>query len=321
MKYLKKVVFFGTHEIAVPTLEKLEEMGLRPLLVVTKPKAGVEPLEDFDEEPEPHRVLEWAKEHDVPVETARTAEGKKLQQRILELEPDILVTADFGQPLPYDLVEQIPRGAVGFHPSVLPKYRGEHAIRAAIAEGYNRTGVTSYLVDEEPFAGEIVDQEELSLGKKESYRMLVPRIVEAAEIVVPKTLEKLDREKGKPKTRRQNHKIATYPAKMDQRYRKAPWSMEATGVFNRMRAFTPGGLLAHCKYRPVKILSGMPMGWEKYTMGEIGTYLGMRQGKLAVLCGDNTCFGIIRLQRPGDDPMSASEFAQLEMLTVGNRFV
>ena len=321
MKHLKKVVFFGTHATAVASLGALEELDLIPELIVTRPQAGVSPLEGFEETEESHPVIDWAREHDVPRVRSRRATEESLRERIAEIAPDLLIVSDFGRPLPMELVAMAERGALGIHPSTLPKYRGEHALRASIADGYNRIGSTAYLVDEDPWAGDIVVQEEDSLGKKETYRLVLPRVLKLTQDVTMQAVKKMDRKKGKPKGRRQNHKIATHAPKMGKRFRKVPWSMDADGVFNRMRAFTPGGLHCHCNRRPVRIWSGIQLGWEKYTSGEIGTYLGMRQGKLAVLCGDDTVFGIVKLQRPGHDPESASSFAQREMMRVGDRFV
>ncbi|MDA8017307.1 MAG: hypothetical protein MPN21_07640 [Thermoanaerobaculia bacterium] len=321
MKHLKKVVFFGTHASAVASLEALEELGLVPELIVSRPEAGIRPLDGFDEQEEHHEVVEWARARDIPRVRSRRAMEDSLHERIAQIEPDLLVVSDFGRPLPMELVTRAERGAIGIHPSTLPKYRGAHAVRALIADGYNRIGSTAYLVDEEPWAGDIVVQEEDSLGKKETYRLVMPRVLKITKDVTTQAIKKMDRKKGLPKGRRQNHRIATKTPRMGKRYRKVPWSMDAEGVFNRMRAFTPGGLHCHCNRRPVKIWSGIPLGWEKYTSGEIGTYLGMRQGKLAVLCADDTVFGVVKLQRPGHDPESASSFAQREMLRVGDRFV
>lgn len=323
MKHLNQVVFFGTHASAVSSLEALAELDLVPKLIVTRPRAGIPPLEGFEDEAqdEIHPVAEWAREHDVPCIRSRRAAEESLRGRIGEIAPDLLVVSDYGRPLPMDLAKMAERGAVGIHPATLPKFRGEHALRALIADGYNRVGSTAYLVDEEPWAGDIIAQEEDSLGKKETYRLVLPRVLKMTHDVTLQAIKKMDRKKGVPSGRRQNHKIATDTPKMGKRFRKVPWSMDAEGVFNRMRAFTPGGLHCHCNRRPVKIWSGLPLGWEKYTSGEIGTYLGMRQGKLAVLCGSDTVFGIVKLQRPGHDPESASSFAQREMMRVGDRFV
>ncbi len=108
---------------------------------------------------------------------------------------------------------------------------------------------------------------------------------------------------------------------MDRRHRKAPWSLEAPQVYDRLRAYSPPGLVAYYKYRPVEILHGMSMGWVEASYGSTGTYLGMRQGKLAVLCGNTTVFGIEQLRRPDGEVQSASTFARDESPRVGDLFI
>ena len=198
------------------------------------------------------------------------------------------MVADYGRALPPELLDVAARGAIEVHPSLLPKLRGEHALRGALAGGLNKTGVTVFQVAEELLA---------------------------------KALQKVDRGKGKPKGKAQNAKIATRVPRFGGRHRRTPWAMKASQVYDRLRAYTPPGLIAHCRYRPLDILAGKPMEWVEAPYGTTGTYLGMRNGKLAVLCGDATVFGIERLRRPGDEPASASVFARAEELRVGDRFI
>lgn len=319
MKNLKTIVFFGTHELAVPALETLAEHELTPKLVVTRPEAG---LAGPDDDPEPHPVREWAKEQGVDVVTSRRAAEPRLHERIEKLEPDLLVVADYGRPLPEELLKVSPRGAIELHPSLLPKLRGQHALRTALATGEKKTGVTVFRVDEEPWGGPILLQEELPIDPHEAWGELVPRAQELGRELLAKALQKADRsKKGPTSKKKQNHKIATFTQRMGPRHRRAPWSMDVDGVYNRLRAHSPPGLLAYYKYRPVEIVSGMPMQWVQAPFGESGTFLGMRQGKLAVLCGNSTVFGIVRLRRPGQEVQGASDFARAEALSVGDHFV
>jgi methionyl-tRNA formyltransferase len=72
--------------------------------------------------------------------------------------------------------------------------------------------------------------------------------------------------------------------------------------------------------KPVKIVWGVPMTWENAPIGVTGTYLGLRQGRIAILCGNNTIFGIEELQRPGKTKVRSSDFANGERLRVGDTF-
>ncbi|MEM1204669.1 MAG: formyltransferase family protein, partial [Acidobacteriota bacterium] len=250
----------------------------------------------------------------------RRAAEPELQERITALEPDLLVVVDYGRPLPAELLGVAGRGAVELHGSLLPKLRGPHSLRAGLSAGDSKTGITAFLPNEEPWAGPILLQEELEIGEHETFVQLIPRAQELVREVVVQAVTKIDKSK-KPKTRAQNEKSSTATSKISARHRRAPWHLNSSSVYGRLRAHAPHGLGAYCKIRPVDILRGLPMDWENAPNGEIGTYLGMRQGKLAVLCGEGTVFGITRICRPGDPPASASTFARQEGLRVGDRFI
>lgn len=315
MEQLRKLVFFGTHELAVPALEALAALELVPRLVVTPPRAGFE----TDGDAPPHPVQEWAAAHGVTVRSPRAA-GPELHQEVAALAPDLLVVVDYGRPLPAELAAAAARGAVGVHPSLLPKLRGPHALRAALAAGESKSGVTVYLVDEEPWGGPVMYQEELAIGPRDTFADVLPRAGALAADLLGQALVKIDRSKGKPRGKAQNHKIATHTPRFGGQHRKALWTLESAQIYDRLRAYTPPGLLAYYRYRPVEILNGIAMDWVVAPNGETGTYLGLRQGKLAVLCGGATVFGIEQLCRPGTRRLSASDFAHQESVAVGDRF-
>lgn len=323
MKNIKKVVFFGTHELAVPALETLEEQGLVPALIVTRPEAGLAPgplLRD-DIEPAPHPVVDWAEEHEIPLVRSRRAAEPTLHERIAELEPDLLVVADYGRPLPKELLDKAPRGALQVHPSYLPKLRGEHAIRAALSLGYRKTGATIFRVDEDPWSGPILKNEEIPLDGEETYGELVPKVQALARELLAEGLAKLDKAKN-PKTRKQNPKSATKTPRITTRHRRAPWQLEAKDVFNRWRAHAPPGLVTSIKFQTFEIAKGLVMPWVNAPFGETGTYLGMRSGRMAVLCGGQSCFGIEEVRLDGEeDGIPAAEAAEALGITIGDQFV
>ncbi len=318
MKNIQSLVFFGTHELAVPALELLAELELAPRLVVTHPQAG---YSRSPETPQPHPVRDWARENGVDLVRSRRAAEPELHERIAALEPDLLLVVDYGRSLPAELLEAVACGTVEVHPSLLPNLRGAHALRAALSGGMRKTGVSVIEVNEEPWGGPVLLHEELVVGNRETFGDLLPRARELTCSLLTKALRKLDRGKGKPKGKPQKEtgKIAQAPH-IGGRHRKAPWSRKAVRVYDRLRAYSPAGLKAYIRYRPIEILSGMPMEWVEAPYGSSGTYLGMRQGKLAVLCGQSTIFGISRLRWPDGEVQGAGDFAFTEKLEVGDRF-
>ncbi len=318
MKKIKSVVFFGTHELAVPALEALAELALTPRLVVTHPRSG---YARGDGASASHPVVDWAQGHSVDLVSSRRAAEPELRERIAGLEPDLMVVVDYGRPLPVELLEAVSCGAIEVHPSLLPHLRGAHAVRASLAAGLKTSGVSVIEVNEHPWAGPVLLSEAMDIGPKENFEELLPRAEELCCKLLGEALRKFDRAKNKPKGKPQKETSSLVPAPhISDRHRKAPWSLKAEGVYNRLRAYYPSGLKAYFSYRPIEIMSGMPMGWVEAPWGSSGTYLGMRQGKLAVICGESTIFGISRLRWSNGEIQGATDFAFTEKLDVGDRF-
>lgn len=314
---IKKIVFFGSHELAVPALGLLLELELTPQLVVTHPRAGYARADD----PPVHPVIDWARDHGVDFVRSRRAAEPELRERIAGIDPDLMVVVDYGRPLPAELLEAIPCGAIEVHPSMLPNVRGAHALRGSLAAGMKTSGVTVFDVTEEPWAGPVLLQKELEIDERETFDQLLPRAQEITCKLLSQALRKFDRAKKRPKGKPQKVTKSTVQApRIGGRHRKAPWSLKGADVYNRLRAYSSSGLKAYIRYRPVEIVSGMPMTWVEAPYGSSGTYLGMRGGKLAVICGESTIFGIGRLRWPDGEVQSAADFAFAEKLEVGDRF-
>lgn len=302
----------------MPALTTLAELEVTPRLVVTHPRAGYMP---GDVESPAHPVLDWTREHGVEVVSSRRATEPALWEQIAGISPDLIVVADYGRPLPGGLLEAAGCTAIEVHPSSLPDLRGAHALRASIAAGITRSAVSVILLDEEPWGGPVFLQEAMEIEARETFGELLPRATDLTCEVLGQALRKLDRSKKAPrgKPQKESRKVVQAP-RIGGRHRKAPWSLEAKRVFNRLRAYAPHGLRAYVRYRPIEILDGLVMDWVEAPRGSSGTYLGMRQGKLAVLCGDSTVFGISRLRWLGEDAQSSSDFAFAARLDVGDRF-
>jgi methionyl-tRNA formyltransferase len=126
---------------------------------------------------------------------------------------------------------------------------------------------------------------------------------------------------GSLKPRKQRDESASHSPKITKRDGKINWALQAEEIFNRLRAFTPWpGLAGHFRGQTLKIVWGVPMTWEEAPFGVTGTYLGLRQGRVAILCGGGTIFGVEEVQRPGKAPIRSSDFVNGERVRVGERF-
>lgn len=312
---LENIVFFGTPEFAVPTLDALVAAGRKPVLVVTPPSRPAGRGRDVQEP----AVAEAARRHGLEVAQPERVREPELIERLRGLEPDLFVVVAFGQIFPAALLDLPEHGSINLHASLLPKYRGASPIQSAVAAGEKKTGVTTMLMEEELDTGPILLQEEVEIRRSETAGELSARLAKLGGRLMVETLEAL--EKGKLKPRKQRDESASYASKFSKEDGRTNWALEAEELYNRMRAFDPWpGMTAHFKGRPVKVLWGVPMSWEKGPSGFTGTYLGLRQGKMAILCGGDTVFGIEELQRPGKTPQRAADFVNGERMRVGERF-
>lgn len=315
MAKVDRIVFFGTPEFAVPTLEALVEAGKKPLLVVTNPARPVGRGQEVQDPP----VAEAAKELGLELAQPESVKDEAFVERMESLEPDVFVVVAFGQIFPPELLEVPKQGPINLHASLLPKYRGASPIQSAIANGEKKTGVTAMLMEEELDAGPILLQEEVEIRHDETTGELSERLAKLGAELMVRTLDQLG--DGKIKQRKQREESSSYASKFSKDDGRMNWALEADELYNRMRAFDPWpGMTANFKGRPVKILWGVPMSWEKGPSGFTGTYLGLRQGKMAILCGGDTVFGIEEVQRAGKKPQRASDFVNGERLRVGERF-
>ena len=316
MPKLERIVFFGTPEFAVPTLEALVEAGRRPVAVVTRPARPAGRGQEVQEPP----VAESARELELEILQPERVADEGFIESMRGLGPDLFVVVAFGQIFPTELLEVPEHGSINLHASLLPKYRGASPIQSAVANGEKKTGVTTMRMEEELDSGPILLQQETAIGRSETAGELAERLASIGADLMVETVENLEKGNG-IKERKQREESASYAEKFSKEDGRMNWALGAEELYNRMRAFDPWpGMTTTFRGRPVKILWGVPMDWEKAPSGATGTYLGLRQGRMAILCGDDTVFGIEEIQRAGKRPQRASDFVNGERLRVGQRF-
>src|SRR5690606_16764573 len=158
------IVFMGTPLFAVPILEMLIEEKYPIGLVITQPDAYTGRKKVLTIPP----VKAIAIKHSIPVFQPENIRND--YQRILDLKPDLLITAAFGQILPKALLEAIP--SINIHGSLLPKYRGGAPIQYALFNGDLKTGITLMEMVYQMDAGDMIDQQEVMIEKDDNYETL-----------------------------------------------------------------------------------------------------------------------------------------------------
>ena len=310
------LLFFGTPELAVPTLAALVESGRAPVRVVTQPARPVGRGRQLQDPP----VARWARERGLPVLQPEKVRDPAFLDELRPLEPGVAVVVAFGQIFPRALLELPRHGCINLHASLLPRYRGASPIQAAVAAGETRTGATTMLMEEGLDSGPILLQEETEIGTAETAGELSRRLAGLGAGLVVRTLEEL--EQGRLAPRPQDPAQATYAPRLTRESGRVDWSLNARDLFNRLRAFTPWpGLTAELRGEPLKLVWAEPLEGEaagEEPGEEPGTFLGLRDGLLAVACGGGV-LGVRELQRPGRKPLRAADFLNGERLRVGEK--
>ena len=313
MPAFERILFFGTPELAVPTLAALVESGRTPVAVVTQPARPVGRGLKVVDPP----VAVWAREHGLPVIQPIKVRDPAFLGRAEELSPDVAVVVAFGQIFPPALLRLPKHGCVNLHASLLPRWRGAAPIQAAIAAGDPRTGVTTMLMEEGLDTGPMLLREETEIGSQETAGELSRRLADLGGRLMVRTLEAMERGEVVPQP--QDGAEATWAPRLTRESGRVDWTLAASEIERRLRAFTPWpGLFAELRGEPVKLPRVEVL--QEPSTDPPGTILGLRESRLAVACGGHTVLGVSELQRPGRKALRASDFANGERLRGGESF-
>ena len=183
-----KVVFMGTPDFAVPTLEKIIEAGHEVLAVVTQPDKAKGRGKKVIFSP----VKEKAMEHNLPVYQPRRAREPEFIDQMRELNPDVMVVVAFGQILPKDILDIPKYGCVNVHASLLPKYRGAAPIQWAVINGEAVSGVTTMQMDVGLDTGDMLLKVEVPLADDETGGSLFDKLSTLGGELLIETLVKIE---------------------------------------------------------------------------------------------------------------------------------
>lgn len=322
-----RVVFFGTPDFAVPTLEALAaEDGLRPLLVVSQPSRPV----GRGRKVKPPPVATRAAELGLELEQVQSVRDPEFLARLEALRPDVAVVVAFGQIFRKRLLELPRLGCVNLHASLLPAYRGAAPVHAAIAAGEEVTGVTTMQMERGLDSGPMLLRAELPIGPDDTTATLGPRLAKLGAGLMLETLRGLG--DGSVTPTPQDHDQASFAPKLDKDDGRVDWTQPARRIYDLWRAYQPWpGLTAILADEPVKLVDVRPL-MAKADGAAPGTILDPASIDAAVLgpaglgdalpiaCGGDTILAARRLQRPGKSKVTGTDFANGERLDAGTRF-
>ncbi len=227
-----RVLFMGTPEFAVPTLEGLVQAGYPIIAVVTQPDRPKG--RGRKSEPPPVKII--AGKYGLPVLQPERVRDEAFLKVFRELAPDAVVLVAFGQILPREIIEFPRMGCLNVHPSLLPKYRGAAPINWAIIRGEEKTGITIIRMDVGVDSGDILLQEETMIGPAETFTELHDRLAGQGAGLLLKALASVVA--GTVKATPQDHTLATYAPRLKKEDGRIVWGSPVRDIVNLVRGLS-----------------------------------------------------------------------------------
>lgn len=228
-----RIVFMGTPDFSVPTLEALVEAGHEVVGVVTQPDKPKGRGKAVLMTP----VKEKAVELSIPVYQPVKAREESFIETLREIDPDVCVVIAFGQILPKAILD-IPRyGCVNIHASLLPKYRGAAPLQWVVLNGEKETGITTMMMDVGMDTGDMLEKTVVPMDRKETYGSIHDKLSVLGGELIVSTLAKI--EDGTIISTPQKDEEATYTKKIVKSMGEIDWTMEAEVIERYIRGLNP----------------------------------------------------------------------------------
>ncbi|MEH2136343.1 methionyl-tRNA formyltransferase [Nostoc sp.] len=250
-----KIVFFGTPQFAVPTLEKLlNHSEFEVLAVVTQPDKRRERGNKLT--PTPIKAIATA--HNLPVwQPERVKKDTETLTKLKQLDADVFVVVAYGQILSAKILKMPKLGCINVHGSILPKYRGAAPIQWCLYNGEKETGIATMLMDVGMDTGPMLQIATTPIGLLDNTQDLADRLAEIGGDLLVETLLKLERKEIQPIP--QDNLAATYAPLIQKEDYGLDWSKSAIQLHNQIRGFYPN-CTATFRDNLLKITASVPLG-------------------------------------------------------------
>jgi methionyl-tRNA formyltransferase len=313
-----RIVFFGSPAAALPSLGALLEAGHVVTLVVTQPEKPA----GRGRRPAPSAVKTFALERGLPViEPARIRTDETVLERIRAAAPDVNVVVAYGQIIPR-AIHYFPRfHSLNVHFSLLPKYRGAAPVQWTVLNGDAESGVTIIELDDRMDGGDILAQERVVVGPRESAAALEARLAVLGAGLLVSTLGRID----EVDHIRQDDARATSAPKIRKEDGRISWTETAAAIDRKVLALAERpGVFTHAGGKRVNILRGRPIaaaGLSPASGAAVpGALRGIGKAGFEVACGGGTSYLIEELQPEGKGAMSAHAFSLGARIAPGDRW-
>lgn len=306
-----KIVFMGSPDFAVPSLEALVEARFDVQLVVTQPDRpagrGRKTL--------PTAVKATAGELNLPVIDFGKGQAKEVTARVLALEPDAVVVAAFGHILRQPLLAGPRFGCINVHASLLPRWRGVSPVQYSILHGDSWSGVTIMQMDAGVDTGPILAQRAVAIHPEDTGGDLIERLAGQGADLLIHTLRDLQNGQVGPVAQTENG--AVYAPKLTKALSAVRWDRDVVTVHNQIRSLIPWpGTITYLGEKALKITQARPKSFNG-SDSPPGTVLDVIAEGVVVACGEGSLV-LTGLQCPGRKSLPVDEFLRGFKISAGD---
>lgn len=303
-----RIVFMGTPDFAVPSLQALIDAGHDVCAVYTQPDKPQGRKQILTAPP----VKTLALAHDIPVFQPNTLKNEDEQARLRELAPEVIIVVAYGKLLPKAVLDIPPHGCINVHGSLLPRWRGAAPIQWAVIAGDEKAGVTTMQMAEGLDTGDMLLTYETKVGEKETAGELFDRLAQSGAELLTQTLVKLDEIEPRP----QDDAQSCYAHMLDKQMAVIDWSKSAHEIDCLIRGLNPWPIaLTTLSGERLKVFAAEKAAGN----GEPGTVLEADPKKgLTVACGEGA-LRLTEIQLVGGKRMKATDFLRGHAIEVGTK--
>lgn len=298
---MTKIIFMGTPGFSVPILNGLVAEGYDVLRVVTQPDRPVGRKKVLTPPP----VKEAALEHGIKVLQPEKISGSPEMEEIISLNPDLIVTAAFGQFLPETLLKAPKLGAINVHASLLPKYRGGAPVHYSIIKGDSETGVTIMRMVKKMDAGDMLSQKAIPISKTDDVGSMFDKLSILGKDMLLEMLPEFIA--GNIKETPQDETLVTYSPNITREEEQIDWNKTSELIDCQVRGMRPWPV-AFTTYQETRVKLWDTTPLDETTTKAPGTIIKINKKNFLVACGEGTVLQINDLQPAGKGRLKAVEY-------------
>ncbi len=306
-----RIVFMGTPDSAVPSLQRLLADGHEIAAVWTQPDRPAGRGDKLHAPP----VKQFALQNSLPLEQPQKIKTQEAKDLFASYNADAAVVVAYGRILPGEFLRAPRRGCVNVHFSLLPLYRGAAPANWALVNGEARTGVTTMFIEEDLDTGPILLQRDTHIGEAETAPELMQRLSTIGADLLGETLAQFDSITPRP----QRHQDATFAPILTKQHGIVDWTRNAAMIARCVRGFQPWPT-AYTQFKNHRLILWKASAETSTLAARPGEIVFAHGDDLVVKCGDETALRVHELQPEAKRRMSVRDFLNGTHLKAGDCF-